>query len=193
MHLRVTYPACADSVVISVSGRMTALIRIDRSYASAGNERQKPIRFCSRCGHPSEAEADRLQPGARVCDRCGMGMLLTCARDAMPGEAAAFLIATFDLGVSAVSQAGERIFGGEQSVVGMQVLDLIGSPLGDDQLARYVGQAAQREGDAVVMPVRLTGDSEKPARLGTLAARIATCGPPRAALITVEPSEFGRR
>ena len=171
---------------------MTALIRIDRSHTSAGSERQKPIRFCSRCGHPSEAEAGRLQPGARVCERCGMGMLLTCARDAMPGEAAAFLIATFDMRVSAVSQAGERIFGGEQSVVGMQVLDLICSPLGDDQLGRYVAQAAQRECDAVVMPVRLSGRRES-AKVGTLAARIATCGPPRAALITVEPSEFGRR
>jgi hypothetical protein len=171
---------------------MTALIRIDRSYASAGSERQKPIRFCSRCGHPSEAEAGRLQPAARVCDHCGMGMMLTCARDAMPGEAAAFLIATFDMRISAVSQAGERIFGSEQSVVGMAVLDLIGSPLGDDQLARYVGQAAQRECDAVVMPVRLTA-RERPGNVGTLAARIATCGPPRAALITVEPSEFGRR
>lgn len=193
MHLRVTYPQCAESVVISVLGGMTALIRIDRSYASAGNERQKPIRFCSRCGHPSEAEAGRLQPGARVCEHCGMGMMLSCARDAMPGEAAAFLIATFDMRVSAVSQAGERIFGGEQSVVGIGVLDLIGSPLGDDQLARYVGQAAQRECDAVVMPVRLTGDGEQRGKVGTLAARIATCGPPRAALITVEPSEFGRR
>ena len=27
---------------------------------------------------------------------------------------------------------------------------------------------------------------------GMLAARISTCGPPRAALITVEPSGFGR-
>ena len=43
----------------------------------------------------------------------------------------------------------------------------------------------------VVMPVRLR--SEVARRMGTLAARIATCGPPRAALVTVEPSEFGKR
>lgn len=172
---------------------MTALIRIDRSYATAGVERARPIRFCSRCGHPGEAPADKPLHGARVCERCGMGMLLTCSRDAMPGEAAAFLIATFDLRVSAVSQAGERILGAEQSLVGLPVLDLIGSPLGDDQLARHVGHAAQRACDPVVMPVRLVGREQPSPRVGTLAARIATCGPPRAALVTVEPSEFGKR
>jgi hypothetical protein len=176
---------------------MTALIRIDRSYATPGAERPRSIRFCSRCGHPSDLPADRPLHGARVCERCGMGMLLTCSRDAMPGEAAAFLIATFDMRVSAVSQAGERIFGAEQTLVGMPVLDLIGSPLGDDQLARYVGQAAQRACDPVVMPVRVLdrapSSPKASPKVGTLAARIATCGPPRAAVITVEPSEFGRR
>ena len=119
-------------------------------------------------------------------------MLLTCGRDALPGAAAAFLIATFELGVSAVSEAGERIFGSEQKVIGSSLLDILTSPLGDDQLARHVGQAAQRACDPVVMPVRLVGGA-KATRIGTLAARIATCGPPRAALVTVEPSEFGRR
>jgi hypothetical protein len=171
---------------------MTALIRIDRSFAAARGERPRPIRFCSRCGHPSEEPPHRPQLRSRVCERCGMGMMLTCSRDALPGEAAAFLIATFDLCVSAVSQAGERIFGGEQSLVGKPVLDLLGSPLGDDQLARYVGQAAHRDCDPVVMPVRLLGP-QAASKVGTLAARIATCGPPRAALVTVEPSEFGRR
>ena len=171
---------------------MTALIRIDRSFGASAGARPKPIRFCSRCGHPSEEPPHRPQGGTRVCDRCGMGMMLSCSRDAMPGEAAAFMIVTYDLRVSAVSQAGERIFGTEQSVMGMAALDLIGSPLGDDQLARYVGHAAQTACDPVVMPVRLVGDKPT-AKIGTLAARIATCGPPRAALVTVEPTEFGRR
>jgi hypothetical protein len=176
---------------------MTALIRIDRGadgFAGTGTgvERSRPIRFCSRCGHPCEEPPQRPQVRGRVCERCGMGMMLTCSREALPGEAAAFLIVTFDLRVSAVSVAGERLFGGEPSVIGMPVLDLIGSPLGDDQLARYMAQAAQRPCDPMVMPVRLTA-LEPSSRVGTLAARIATCGPPRAALVTVEPSEFGRR
>jgi hypothetical protein len=119
-------------------------------------------------------------------------MMLSCSRDALPGDAAAFLICTYELLVSAVSQAGERIFGKEEKLVGSHLLEHVTSPLGDDQLARHAGQAAQRPTDPVVMPLRLVSGA-KSERIGTLAARVATCGPPRAALVTVEPSEFGRR
>ena len=117
--------------------------------------------------------------------------MLSCARDALPGDAAAFVICSYELVVTAVSQAGERIFGKETDVVGAHLLDLVTSPLGDDQLARHAGMAAQRSCDPLVMPLRLGSGQAR--RVGTLAARIATCGPPRAALVTVEPSEFGRR
>jgi hypothetical protein len=120
-----------------------------------------------------------------------MGLMLTCAREDLPGASAAFLIVTFDLTVSAVSAAGEKIFGDEQAVGGVPLLELVTSPLGDEQLVRHVGQAAQRACDSVVMPVRLV--SEEARGVGTMAARIGTCGPPRAALVIVEPSEFGRR
>jgi hypothetical protein len=120
-----------------------------------------------------------------------MGMMLSCAREVLPGDAAAFIICTYDLTVTAVSQAGERIFGKEKKVVGAGLLEFVTSPMGDDQLARHAGLAAQRECEPIVMPLRLA--SAKAPKMGTLAARIATCGPPRAALVTVEPSEFGRR
>jgi hypothetical protein len=120
-----------------------------------------------------------------------MGLMLSCSRDALPGARAAFLIVTFDLTVSAVSEAGEKLFGLEQELIGRPLLDVLGSPMGDERLAQRVGQAAQRASDPVVMPLRLR--SEKARKVGTMAARIATCGPPRAALVTVEPSEFGRR
>ena len=118
--------------------------------------------------------------------------MLTCSRDAMPGDAAAFLIVTYELEISAVSLAGERIFGKEDTLVGRHLLEVVTSPMGDDQLTRDTGLAAQQPSDPVVMPLRVT--IPKRARyVGTLAARIATCGPPRAALVTVEPSGFGRR
>jgi hypothetical protein len=120
-----------------------------------------------------------------------MGMVLSCPRDALPGAAAAFLILTYQLEVSAVSEAGEKIFGPEQGLIGTQLLDLLMSPLGDDQLVRHASTAARRPSDPVVLPVRLT--SRRARQVGTMAGRIATCGPPRAALLTVEPSEFGRR
>jgi hypothetical protein len=122
-----------------------------------------------------------------------MGMILSCPRDALPGEAAAFLILDYELRVSAVSEAGERYFGKEKTLIGTGLLDLVTSPLGDDQLARKASVAAQRPCDATVMPVRLVDPADSAGSIGTMAARIATCGPPRAALLTVEPSEFGRR
>ena len=120
-------------------------------------------------------------------------MVISCPRDALPGEAAAFLIVDYELRVSAVSQAGERYFGKEKTLIGAGLLDLLTSPLGDDQLARKASVAAQRPCDATVMPVRLLSPGDTPGFVGMMAARIATCGPPRAALVTVEPSEFGRR
>jgi hypothetical protein len=120
-----------------------------------------------------------------------MGMLLACGRDALPGQAAAFAVVTFELSIGAVSDAGEKLLGKESDLLGTHLLDVLTSPLGDDVLARHVSQAAQRSCDPLVMPVRL--HAERARKIGTLAARIATCGPPRAALVTVEPSEFGRR
>ena len=172
---------------------MTALVRIDPSWTPPlGGERPRPIRFCSRCGNPSDEPAkrrNRITP-ERVCRRCGMGMMLTTSRDALPGTDAAFMVITYELRVSAVSHAGEKIFGSEQEITGTPLLDLVTSPMGDDQLGRAVAQAAQRAGEPVVMPARLT--SERASKVGTLAASVATCGPPRAALVTVEASDFGR-
>jgi hypothetical protein len=171
---------------------MTALIRIDRSWEPGGPDRPRPIRFCSRCGQPEQDPPGRVRGGTdqRVCRQCGMGLMLTCSRDALPGARAAFVIVRFDLSIGAVSEAGERIFGREQSLVGRSLLDVVTSPLGDDQLARRVGHAGTRPCDPAVMPARLLSD--RAGEVGTMAARVATCAPPRAALVTFEPSGFGR-
>ena len=188
-------PRIPGEAVASVlqSPGVTALIRIDRSWTPAGEGRPKPIRFCSRCGQPAEDPPGRPELRKRVCGQCGMGMILSCPRDALPGEAAAFLILDYELRVSAVSQAAERFFGKETKLIGSGLLDLLTSPLGDDQLVRKPTVASQRPCDPTVMPVRLLEPTGASGSVGTMAARIATCGPPRAALLTVEPSEFGRR
>ena len=137
---------------------VTALIRIDRSWTPAGGGRPKPIRFCSRCGHPGEEPPGRPELRKRVCGRCGMGMVLSCPRDALPGEAAAFLILDYELSVSAVSEARRALLRRGGELIGDALLDLLTSPLGDDQLARNAGLAAQRPCDPLVMPVRLLGE-----------------------------------
>ena len=129
------------------------------------------------------------QRPTRVCDRCESGVLLSCRHEALPGEA--FLICTYELEVSSVSEAGEQVFGEQEGLVGSKLLDLATCPLGDDQLARHVALAAARPREPVVVPLRLL--SKEGDALGMLAARITTCGPPRAALVTVKPTGFGRR
>jgi PAS domain-containing protein len=142
-----------------------------------------PTCFCTRCGNLSDERPDARR---RVCHDCEMGMLLTCPGDALPGQAAAFLICTYDLTVSAVSESGEQIFGREDELVGRSLLDLVTSPLGDEQVAMHAELAARRESTPVTMPLRLrTGGGSK---MGMLAGRIATCEPPRGALVAVEPS-----
>ena len=158
---------------------MTALTSIQPSAPA----KPQPVRFCSRCGAVSNHAA------RRVCDGCEAGVLLTCRSDALPGEA--FVICTYELSVTAVSEAGESVFGPQDGLLGTHLLDLATCPLGDDQLARHAALAAQRAREPVELPLRLRSDRGE--ALGTLAARVTTCGPPRAALVTVEPTGFGRR
>lgn len=163
-----------------------------RDLAPAEPDAKK--RFCSRCGEPAMEPPVTDQPPLleqRVCGICGMGILLRCNPDALPGAGRAFLITNHALEIAAVSEAAEAIFGTEEQLTGTDLMDLLSSTVGDRRLAKTIGRAALRVHEAVTVPVRLTG--EKADAIGTMACRISTCGPPRAALVTVEPTHFGRR
>ena len=169
---------------------MAALIKIDHS-SNAAAERAQPARFCSRCGAPAEeARGERPLAQTRVCAGCGMGMLLSCVRAALPGAGTAFMIVTADLRITAVSEAAEVLFDSEQALLGERLLDVISSPVGDEQLARAVGRAAVRVQEPLVLTVR--GLKPRARAAGLLAAQVATCGPPRAALVKLEPSRLDR-
>ena len=160
---------------------MTALARIEPSAPASPASPRASARAAA-----AELGRARRDGSASSCEE---GILLSCRGDALPGEA--FLICTYDLEITAVSEAGESIFGAQEELLGAHLLDLATCPLGDDQLARHTALAAQRAREPVELPMRLR--SEKGEALGTLAARVTTCGPPRAALVTVEPTGFGRR
>jgi hypothetical protein len=162
---------------------VTAQTRIQLDSPPSDPTTSEAVRFCSRCGVIAH------QAAGRVCDRCEAGVLLTCRREALPGES--FLICNYELEVTAVSEAGEAIFGDQEKLLGTRLLDLATCPLGDEQLARHAALAAQRAREPVVVPMRLR--SEEGEALGMLAARVTTCGPPRAALLAVQPTGFGRR
>ena len=102
---------------------MAALTKIDHAFTAA-DERYDTVRFCSRCGeaHQSPPRDELRLNERRVCDSCGMGMLLRCARTALPGARAAFLVVTQDLEIGAVSAGAEAIFGRERALLGKPLL-----------------------------------------------------------------------
>jgi hypothetical protein len=177
------------------SDRYLPLIHTDfEQNATAPSDPPAKKRFCSRCGEPAMDPPAGAEPPAleqRVCGICGMGVLLRCNPDALPGAGTAFLITNHALQIAAVSEAAEAIFGSEEQLTGIDLMDLLSSTVGDRRLAKTVSRAALRVHEAVTVPVRLAG--EKAEEIGTMAARISTCGPPRAALVAVEPTHFGRR
>lgn len=164
----------------------------DAKQTPPGDPRAKK-RFCGRCGEPAlDPPIGDMPPllEQRVCGVCGMGILLRCNPDALPGAGRAFLIADHALEIAAVSEAAEAIFAKEEELVGTDVMDVLTSTVGDRRLAKTVARAALRVHDAVTVPARLKGPQAD--AVGTMACRISTCGPPRAALIAVEPTHFGR-
>lgn len=147
--------------------------------------RVERTRFCTRCGTTS-GEADSNVPFGfdRVCGRCGMGVMLSAPRGALPGSGAAIMVVTRNGRISAVSEAAEPLVGEEAGLLGMPVGSAISSPDGDDRLARQIARAAG--GGREVAETALTPAPQTVGSLTRLTARIANCGPPRAALLVLE-------
>jgi hypothetical protein len=121
-----------------------------------------------------------------VCASCGLGLILESPADVAPHAGDAFLVLDHSLAVCAVSEAAERLLAAsEPDVVNRHVSDLL-MPAGAEEkngagLSAAVAWAAR--GDvgtrtAVVRPANTFGIR--------LTARIASCGPPRAALLVLE-------
>ena len=141
------------------------------------------IRFCSYCG--ALQHAGRLG-GERVCNDCTLGVLLTTSPEALPGPGAAFVIVTGDLRVSAASGRAERLFETTAPISGWKLLDTVRGLDGDQELLTCVARAAGGARGVTETPVVLAVGREKHSRS---TARIATCGPPRAALVTILASD----
>jgi PAS domain-containing protein len=113
-----------------------------------------------------------------------MGVMLTAPRQALPAPGAAIVVVTREGRISAVSESAEALVGEEPGLLGMPIASTLASAEGDDLLARQVARAAGGRRDvaeATVTPVPHGG-----ARPRRLSARIANCGPPRAAVVVLE-------
>jgi hypothetical protein len=142
-------------------------------------------RFCTHCGtlFDAPASAPERPLRGRVCSRCTLGVVLTCATGLLDRGGAAFLVVTSDLRVSAASEPAEELLGGGDGMYGRPLLSVLTSPEGVGELARRVVRAATGDRSITTMPVEAAA-----ARLPDMAldARIGGCGDPPAALVVVE-------
>ena len=164
---------------------MRHLARVHPASAHGRAVGEELTRFCTHCAALFDAPAaTAVAPHrGRVCSRCGLGVVLTCASATLTSPGAAFLVVTADLRVSAASEAAEELLAVPDGTFGRPLLSLVTSPEGVGELARVVVRAASGSFAPATLPV-------EPAAAATadigLQARIGACGNPPAALVVLE-------
>jgi hypothetical protein len=143
------------------------------------------VSFCSHCGaRPTQPPGGASS--SRVCGSCGLGLILESRVDVAPNAGDAFLVLDQSLAVCAVSEAAERLLAAaEPDVVNRHVSDLL-----------MTADAEGRDGASLSAAVTWAARGDEATRTTTvrpantfgirLTARIASCGPPRAALVVLE-------
>jgi hypothetical protein len=142
--------------------------------------------FCGHCASPAPGGAPP-SPNARVCSSCGLGLLLEAREDAVPKPSDAFLVVDSRLLVQAMSREAQSLLGvTEELGIDKPVAELLVPADAESQgrtgFAASIAQAADGQDPdtarSFVRPWNTFGVRMR--------ARIATCGPPRAALVVLE-------
>jgi hypothetical protein len=140
--------------------------------------------FCGHCAAPSPNGAP--PPTARVCTSCGLGLLLEAREDAVPSGRDAFLVVDSSLLVQAMSREAQGLLSVTEELA-------IDKPVAE--LLVPADAEAGRAGFAAAIAVAADGHDPDTSRCFVrpwntfgvrMRARIATCGPPRAALVVLE-------
>lgn len=139
--------------------------------------------FCGHCAAPAPG-GQAPAPAARVCPSCGLGLLLEARADAVPTERDAFLVIDNALLVQAMSRRAQGLLAvSEEEAVNRPLSELLVSADAEgagNRLAAAVADAAQGSGEPMNVFVRPWNTFGVRMR-----ARIAPCGPPRAALLVL--------
>jgi hypothetical protein len=161
------------------------LIERPRLVALPGraDEPRPDVRFCGHCGRPP-VESD-IVVASRVCTRCELGLLVSAPPEAAPRPEDPFLLVDGQLSVCGVSRRAEQLLQTtETEVVNSHIADLLVPAdvevSGPEALVNLVVHAARGTGEThhvVLRPAKEFGIR--------FWARIAPCGPPRAALVVL--------
>jgi len=137
--------------------------------------------FCGYCAAPPSA-GNLPERFTRVCERCGLGILLEAPADVVPARDEAFLVLDDELVIRALSKRAERLLQiCEPDVVGQTLVSVLPHAARTRRLELSVKGAA--EGDETLRHALVRVGPEPEARLS---ARIACCGPPPAALVVLQ-------
>jgi hypothetical protein len=136
--------------------------------------------FCGHCGAEPETDIH-----GRVCESCGLGVLLSANADAAPGPDDPFMIVDGSLCVCAVSRLAEELLGTDETQAVNRHLSEFLVPAdaeasGPENLMDLVINAAGDTAEAHVAVVR------PPDEFGIrFRVQVGACGPPRAALLVL--------
>jgi DNA-directed RNA polymerase subunit RPC12/RpoP len=141
------------------------------------------VLFCGHCGE--RFDDDENEPVARVCPSCSLGVLLHTREDLAPRPHDAFLIVDSSLSVQAMSERAETALGiSESYAVNRHITELL---IPGDSEASAAGSLAVAITHAAAGDDLGTRIAVRPSNtFGVrMLARIAACGPPRAALLVL--------
>lgn len=156
-----------------------------RLVPNVAQESVETLTFCSHCGtRPKWAEISEAP--SRVCESCGLGLLLEAAADAAPKEGDAFMVLDGSLSVCALSSGAEELLAtSEIDAVNRHISELLlpadAEARANENLAVAVTWAARGDDSGRAVTVRPANT------FGVrLRARISSCGPPQAALVVFD-------
>jgi hypothetical protein len=141
----------------------------------------RKLAFCSHCGE--SRETDEVQQ--RVCDSCGMGLMLEAPEELAPSRDDLFIVIEATLSVGAVSRSAERFLAVHEADAVNRPIDELLAPANAESddgpgLASAIMWAARGDGEVREMQVRPANTFGVRCR-----ARIGPCGPPDAALLVL--------
>jgi hypothetical protein len=142
--------------------------------------RRERAHFCGHCGTPPVT-----LPAPRVCNRCGLGLVLEADAVLAPAPGAAFLTVDRALTVCGMSGAAE-------SLLHITEVDAVDRPLAEFLISADGGGSAHSLVALIFGAMSGTHDGEvavvrPPEEFGVrYRVRIGSCGPPQAALIVFD-------